>query len=196
MAEIDEIIARLDRLLGDVRPQVAEEGGLRADAAMKRYREGFTDEAGLKTELRRLGWSPRQIDRLLLAADLEYDFDWRSDLLDAYRTAFVKDLITEPEYILRLTELEILPERIDAYLLWDTAKKTPKPTAPPAPVTLPLYKTEAGKVEVTAAREAFKRGALTYDQLIAELSRLEMPADLARAIANLEAIKLLPKPKP
>ena len=194
MAGIDEVIAHLDRLLAGVRPQIAETGGIRADSATKRFRGGWTTEAELRAELNTLGFQTRQIDRLVIAADLDYDTEWRSDLLDAYRTAFTKDLITQDEYVIRLTELEIVSERIDAYLLWDTAKKTPKPTAPPAPVTLPLYKTEAGKVEVRAAREAFKRGALTYDQLSAELSRLEMPPDLARAIANLEAIKLLPKP--
>lgn len=193
MAEISEIIARLDRLLAGVRPQVAEEGGIRADSAVKRFRGGWTTEAELRAELTTLGFQTRQIDRLIIAAKLDYDYEWRNDLLSAYRTAFVKDQITQEEYVIRLTELEIVDERIDAYLLWDIAKKTPKPTAPAVPVAVPYYKTEAGKVAVTAAREAFKRGALTYDQLIAELSRLEMPPALARAIANLEAIKLLPK---
>ncbi len=194
MAEIDEVVARLDRLLAGVRPQVAEAGGIRADSALKRFRGGWTTEVELRAELKTLGFQTRQIDRLVIAAELDYDTEWRSDLLDAYRTAFVKDLITQDEYIIRLTELEIVDERIDAYLLWDMSKKTPKPTAPAAPLAIPVYKTEAGKVEVTAAREAFKRGVITYDELITELTALEMPADLARAIANLEALKLLPKP--
>ncbi len=193
MAEIDEVVARLDRLLAGVRPQVAEAGGIRADSALKRFRGGWTTEVELRAELKTLGFQTRQIDRLVISANLDYDTEWRSDLLDAYRTAFTKDLITEDEYVIRLTELEIMDERIDVYLLWDIAKKTPKPPAAAAPVTIPYYKTEARKVEVTAAREAFKRGVLTYDELIAELIRLEMPPDLTRAIANLEGIKLLPK---
>lgn len=192
MSEQD-VLSQLQRLIGGIKPQVKEEGGIRATSAINRFTAGFTTEPQLRAELTTLGFGRRQIDRLVIAADLDYDYEWRNDLLSAYREAFVKDLITQDEYIIRLTELEILDERIGAYLLWDIAKKTPKPTAAAEAMALPYYKTEAGKVEATTAREAFRRGALDYDGLIAELTRLEMPPDLARAIANLEALKLLPK---
>ncbi|MDP1805832.1 MAG: hypothetical protein Q8K72_11735, partial [Acidimicrobiales bacterium] len=52
---IDPIVLRLQQALSGYAPPTREEGGIRADAAISRFREGLTNEAGVRSELAQLG---------------------------------------------------------------------------------------------------------------------------------------------
>jgi len=63
--------------------------------AIKRFREGMTSEAQLRNELKLLGYSDQWIDRLVVAARLERDYDFAQTVLSYVKTAFRKRLIDD-----------------------------------------------------------------------------------------------------
>ena len=125
-----EVIGRLQRLLAEARPIVKEAAGTRADAALSRFREGFTEEPQLRDELRLLGFQGTDVDKLIIVARLIFDTDYRSELITVYRTAFQNDLITLVELREALEAIIAHPQRVDNLINIEYAKKVPEPTLP------------------------------------------------------------------
>ena len=125
-----EVIGRLQRLLAEARPIVKEAAGTRADAALSRFREGFTLEPQLREELKLLGFQGTDVDKLIIVARLIFDTDYRTELTTVYRTAYQNDLIILEELRTALEAIIARPERVDNIIDIEYAKKLPEPTLP------------------------------------------------------------------
>jgi len=158
--------------------------------AITGFKEGHFDETTLRDILAMLGYKQPGLDRIVFAAWLAYEIDYRSDLLSGYREAFRKDQITEDEYRSSLRELPIVPERVDSYLFLDTVKKIgkiPVPKLPPA-----YYETAEGKLRVTTARRLWRAGVIGDRELVSSLVDYEMPSSMADAVLEEEKAMKLP----
>ena len=153
---------------------------------VKRFREGLITEVTFRLELRSLGWTDPEIDRSLVQARLERDFDDFQDRLAALEDAFNKDLITFAEMKAQL--LALIPDPAKALIVVDrldfAKRPKPKPLTPEEPPTLTVGRLLA----------AFKAGIFTREALGEELAeRGYSPADVELMIRTEEA--RLPKPK-
>ncbi len=190
MTEIDDVLTLLETRLASVKPTVTEAGGLGADTAVRRYREGYITEAELAAELGQLGYPPSRAERYVAKAELDYQTDFLGDLITAYRTAFQRELIGEPELRSLLGELGIRPERIDALVQIELARFARRPAAAKPKPAPKAYETPAGRTRVQSLRMLFAEELISKEDLLAELRALEMQDDYAAAIAEQEQIKL------
>ena len=171
-----EVIGRLQRLLAEARPIVKEAGGTRADAALSRFREGFTLEPQLRQELRDLGFQGTDVDKLIIVARLIFDTDYRSELITVYRTAFQNDLITLEELRTALEAIIARPERVDNIINIEYAKKLPETKLP----------------TLAELKAAYLADIITENQYRSELEALELPPDRIELII---ALAILAKAK-
>ena len=104
--------------------------GMFSSVAITGYKEGQYEEPELRKILEALGYKEPGLTRMVFAANLAYEIDYRSDMLAGYRDAFRKDQITPDEFVRSLAELPIVPERIEGYLFRDTVKKIGKIKSP------------------------------------------------------------------
>ena len=125
-----EVIGRLQRLLAEARPITREAGGTRADAALSRFREGFTLEPQLRAELVTLGFQGNDVNKLIIVARLIFDTDYRTELITVYRTAFQNNLISLEELREALEAIIARTERVDNLITIEYAKKLPEPKLP------------------------------------------------------------------
>jgi hypothetical protein len=176
------------------RYSLGEVKGVMLPVAMTRFKEGFSTEDDLKTELRSLGLPEPKIPLYLFAANLSYQTDYASDMLSAYRTQFRKDMITEADFRQLLAGLGINPVRIEGYVLRENASKFKPPKVTKVPTPVPEYLTDEGQLRVNTAKEAFRHNLSTAAELEAELVKLEMPPDLAEAYTQYEIIRKTPPP--
>lgn len=184
-----DIAAELRRRTDALVPAVTETGGIRADAALRRYREGMTTEARLRTELALLGWMPEQIARLVLVGNLDYEYDRISDLIAAYILAYTNAQIEEADLREYLSDLGLVAERIEDYVLSAKVKRVGKVKPVKPPKEVPYYKSEAGKVRLTSLKYAFREGVITTEELRRGLLELGMSTDLADALADYEELR-------
>lgn len=105
---------------------LGEAKGMFSSYAITGFKEGHYEERDLREILAALGYKEPGLSRMVFAAYLAYEIDYRSDMLSGYRDAFRKDQITEVEFRKALAELPIVPERIDGYVFVDTVKKIGK----------------------------------------------------------------------
>jgi len=70
-----------------------------SSVALKRFREGLTTPEDLEQELRLLGYSPAEIARYRIIAELERDYNVCQEALSALRTAYRKGKITETKFL-------------------------------------------------------------------------------------------------
>lgn len=187
---IDPIVIRLRQALSGYAPPTREEGGIRADAAISRFREGLTTEAGMRAELATLGWQPATIDRLVVAARLNYELDQASYQIATLVSAAGRGVITPDQLRSGLADLGMVPERIADYVL--RARLTLEPTERPvaAAVVRPFYQTDEGKVRLATLRALFRDEAITEADLLAGLLDLELPRSYAEAIVDYEIARL------
>lgn len=188
-----EVVGDLARRLAVASPPVKETGGIRADAAMARFREGMTDEDGLRDELRSLGWPEERLAVLVVAARLNYRYDRTGDLIRAYSDAYVRGQIDEALFRANLTTLGIVPQRIDDLVLRGNVRRTPTlgPTA--AIGELAYFKTEPGRARLAAMKFAVREDIMTLAEFRAILPDLGIPPDLADALADYEEIRAIPE---
>lgn len=171
---------------GDIRPVMI-------GAATKKHRQGFSSDADLKTELKALGVPDSKVGKYLFAANLDFQVDYASDMLAAYRTQFNKDMIDESALRGYLGDLGIQPDRVQAYVLIENAKKFKAPKVVKVPAVVPAYLTDDGKLKANTVIEAFRRDLSTAPELYAELIKLQMDPDLSEAYVEYEIIKKTPK---
>ena len=144
-------------------------------------------EAGLATERLDLVVGAQKIKRLAASAKA-------ADPAIAVEEATIreqrtKELITADQEKAALVSLgKELPYAL-AITKQDTVKLTPKATVT-VPVLLPEYETEAGKVQVDTIRRLRRQGQSSSVDELAALGALEMPADLAQAIVDNDALRI------
>ena len=175
---------------------LGEVKGVMLPLALTRYREGFTDEATLRTELSFLGLPEPKHELWVFAANLSYQSDYASDMLGAYRDMYKKDMIDEADFRGLLRGLGIRPEKVEGYVLRANATKF-KP--PKVKARVAYYATDEGEIKLRTAKEEFRRDIITAEQLYTQLVDLEMEATMAKAIVDnevlLKEIPKLPPPK-
>jgi hypothetical protein len=221
---------------------------LSSGTAMTRYQEGFDDEPALRKNLSTLGIADSMLDRYVFAANLQYLYDYQSDLkafyIDAYHRRDIEepelrsdlatcglqtdriDLIVSAQAIKRLkaaapaadpaitVKLETIREQRIKQLITDDQEtaaivalsyelnyataiteqdtvKMQKTAAVTAPTVALAYETEAGKVEVDTIRRSTRSRQMSAIDELAALSALAMPADLAQAIVDNDALRLV-----
>jgi hypothetical protein len=221
---------------------------LSSSTAVSAYKVGLDDETAFRNNLADLGYDQAESDRLVVSAELEYSYNYRSDLLSFYTDAYHRNDIEEPELRSDLASLGVVPGKIDliveaqkikrlkvtaaaadpaiaiqletireqrtkqlinedqetaeivalgyelnyaqAITGQDTVKmqKTATITAPT--VTL-AYETASGKVDVDTIRRSTRARQMSADDEMTALIALQMPADLAQAIVDNDALRLV-----
>lgn len=167
--------------------------GMMSGAAIKRFKEGFTTEGQFHDEMMMLGYSEAQWPIFLAAAQLDYAYDYLNDLVAAYRDAVRKGHISMDEYRTSLSNLGIVPERVEAYVLRERARLKPAEPLTPIGPAKPEYETDAGRVKVDTMRRQRRKDLITRGQEIAGLQTLGMTPDHATAIADNDDVRLAEK---
>jgi hypothetical protein len=162
-------------------------------AAVTRFKEGFTNEAGFKAEMTMLGYSDEQFTKYLVAAQMDYATDYMRDMISAYRDAVRKGNISLDEYRNRLSELGIVAQRVEAYVIREKVRFRPgeEPWAKEGPT--PLYDTDWGKIEVDTIRRRRRKNLITAGDQTMELGKLGMPSSLIGAIVANDNVRLAEK---
>lgn len=182
-----------DQFRRRLEPLTDEELELRATGrgtSIRRFKEGWTDTEDFRSELQSLGYTDAETDQYETLAALEFDLDWKSDILRAVSEQFVRDDLTSPEYIERLTSIGMDPDRAATHLARLVASLRPRRQITEGLPTLPRYLTASGKVELRLAVEEFRSQAISSLELLIRLSGLELPEDLALATQDLEEFRL------
>lgn len=158
-------------------------------SALRRYREGYTDLEGLVQELRSLGYSGPEIERIQVGAQLDYETDFTGDMLAALRDGYRKDQLSEAEFREGLQSIGIVPDRIEGWVIRENFRKLPKVKAPVLKPPPALYKRAAGRLRIRELIELFRAERLTELELLDELLEIELPRDLAEATVDFEATR-------
>jgi len=98
------------------RTSVEEVRGLYVNDPLLAFREGWFDETRLRQELIECGIPKKGIDRYIHAAWIKYEVDLLSDRLAALKDAYRKGLVTDDDFIQRLTGWGMVEERAREHL--------------------------------------------------------------------------------
>ena len=191
--ELIEVYILQDQLRRKLTDPTPEEQEVRASGrglVTRRFREGWTRSPGFRMEMTSLGYTEPEIDLYEIQADLEFDLDWKSDILRELGELFVRGEVTADSYLSRLGDLGMDPDRATTHLARLTASLRPRLRIEgPIPV-LPRYQTATGRLEVRLAIEEFRDQIISEPTFAARLAALEMPAELVGATVDLEAFRL------
>lgn len=109
--------------------------------------------------------------------------------LSTIRDRRAKNLITRNEEVQQLVTIgEEMPYALAIAANDDV--KLAKPNVPVVVVQVPEYETEAGKVQVDTIRRLRRQGQSSADEELTALSSLQMPAGLAQAIVDNDALRI------
>ena len=162
--------------------------------AFNLFKEGYISRATFKTYLENLDMRPEAQEFAIAGADFAYQYDLFRDLVSAHRTAFRRDLITEDELAASLSALGLNPDRVDAIVYIEWAKKTPSAVKKERKEIAKEW-AAVQKKYTTLYIEAFRRDLIDEGDLATYLIALGVKEMVARATARYEAIKRVPKPK-
>jgi SOS response regulatory protein OraA/RecX len=90
---------------------------------IRRFKEGFIDETQFRQELAMLGYTPAQIERLVVLARLEYDYEFARDQLEIAREGYRAGVLTDDEFLQFLAAIPIGAEKARAYLALEQYRK-------------------------------------------------------------------------
>jgi hypothetical protein len=163
------------------RTKTAAAKALSSSTAISSFKAGLDDEAGLRNNLSILGYDQAESDRLVVSANMEYIYNYRSDLLSFYTDAFHRRDIEEAELRSDLASLGVVSDRIDLIVAAQSIKRlaAAKPAADP---TL--------TVQEATIREQRTKELINESQEISALVALGIEVDLATAYAQQDTVKL------
>ena len=154
---------------------------LSSSTAMSAYKVGLDDETAFRDNLATLGYDQAESDRLIISANMEYSYNYRSDLLNFYIDAYHRRDIEEPELRSDLATLGVMPDKIDLIVLAQSIKRLKAAAAPVNP---------AITIELETIREQRTRQLITADQEISAIVALNYELDYATAIAAQDTVKM------
>ena len=201
MAEIGPVLSFLSQRIVAAPPELEAPRPTARSTPVKRFREGLLTETAFRAEMASLGWAALDIERSLVQARLERDFDDFQDRLNILEQAFNKDELTFEE--MRFQVLELIPDQAKALLVVDLLdfkkRPKPKPLTPEQPPTLTVSRLLAGFRAGVLTREALgaelaERGFLLEDidtMIAIEEAKLKPPAAPARKRLTLAELKAL-----
>jgi len=172
------------------RQTVKEPRAVSITIAVTRYKEGLTTRDQFRDELMLLGCPAAELERNISASDLSYAYDYTGDLITAYRDAVRSGNIDLSEYRQALLGLNMVPERVEGYVLIERARLKPKEALTPLSPPAAEYTTDAGKIKVDTIRRNRRKGVITRDQEIAQLLTIGMDNDYAAAVASNDDARL------
>lgn len=167
--------------------------GFRLSIARRRYKEGFTNRAGFRAELQALRAPANEIPLEIVAADLEYSYDYTMDLITTWRTAFRSGHIDVPTFAELLRSVVVVRERAETLIARELARLKPEEGPTLAPVPKAYYETDAGKVDVDTIRRYRRKLLISRDQEIVALQEIGVPLELATAWATNDDARLAEK---
>jgi len=129
----------------------------------------------------------------MVAAKMDYAYDYIMDLVSAYRDAVRKGNLSIDEYRGSLLNLGMVPERVEGYIYRERARLKPREALTPIAPPTPEYETDAGRVMVDTLRRERRKLLITRDQEMAGFIQLGMEPDYAKAIANNDDVRLAEK---
>lgn len=118
-AYIEREIARTRT--ADEGPEQQEIRATGRGTVLRRYREGWIPPAAFREEMLALGYTDRESDQYQMVADLEFDYDWRQDILFALRRALREEIIDPSSFVDRLVALGMDAGRAQTHLARETA---------------------------------------------------------------------------
>ncbi len=143
--------------------------GTMSSVPISRYKQGFTTQMMFRAEMSLLSYTGTEIDKYQAAADLSYATDYITDLISAWQAQVRKKMMSLDAYRAYLTEVIMVPERIDALVIKEITN---------APVEEPKA------VGMSIAVTRFKEGMTAEEQFRQELLLLGCPpVDLNRNVA-------------
>jgi hypothetical protein len=91
------------------------------------FKEGYRDKAALEAKLKELGYSDEEVKFTMERADLEYERDWKADLLSAYKAAYQKAAIDETGLYSAVKSIVTVEERAKTLVELEQLKRLAKP---------------------------------------------------------------------
>ena len=125
---LDTLLERVKALSAPVRV----EPGQRSAVAIRRFVEGATNEAGLRAELRLLGYGGHQLERLALGARMELDLAVRQAKADALALDFRARRLDEGTLKASLLLAGFQPEAAELRVKVEVARRPPQIDRPVA----------------------------------------------------------------
>jgi len=150
--------------------------------AMTRYREGFDDEATLRNNLSVLGVADAMLDRYVYAANLQYLYDYQTDLKTFYIDQYHRREIEEPELRSDLVSAGLNVDRIDLVVQAQSIKRLKAAAAAEDP---------ALALQLDTIRDRRKKRLITRDEEIRALVALGKELGYATAIADNDDVALV-----
>jgi len=148
----------IEQLLDVFRRQaMGEVRALYATKALTLYKEGLIDDELLKQHLRALGVPEGRLEQFCYAAHLDYQYDYAADLINSYREAYRKGLIDESEYLSRLQQVGLRPERAQGLLARDRLRRKIEEKEEPEKESRGMY--------ASRAMALFRAGFITEQKL-------------------------------
>jgi len=111
----------------------------------------------LKQHLRALGVPEGRLEQFCYAAHLDYQYDYAADLINSYREAYRKGLIDESEYLSRLQQVGLRPERAQGLLARDRLRRKIEEKEEPEKESRGMY--------ASRAMALFREGFITEQKL-------------------------------
>lgn len=179
-ADIAPLLSLLSQRLVPSPGQVSPPSPIGRGTVVRRFREGFILEVQARAELASLGYAPPDVERALVLAELERQYDITFDRLAVVREAYAKDIISHED--LKALLLELVPDQVKALVLLDLYdfRKRPRPRA--------VATAQAPTLTVARLTAAFRAGLLAREDLAQELAeRGYSPADVDILVATEEA---------
>lgn len=153
---------------------------------IRRFRLGLTSPTDLRQELALLGFSPDQVARVQIGAELEYQTDLVQDYIEINVGAYSRDLINEAELRTRLIALGLGGVKTGAIVERERIRKYPTVRYPRVIPPKPLYQKPEGTLRQKAVIALYRGRVISETELWTRLSALEMPAALVDATVDLE----------
>lgn len=131
--QVSAIISLISQRIVLAPPQLEAPRGVGRGTAIKRYKEGLTTGITFRREMESLGYPQAEIDKALVQADLERDYDLFTDRLSSVKSAFAKGVISDAEMQTLVTELipDAAKAAVQISLVQFSILPKPKPMPPP-----------------------------------------------------------------
>jgi hypothetical protein len=154
---------------------------LSSSTAVSAFKVGLDDETAFRANLATLGYDQAESDRLVISAEMEYSYNYRSDLLNFYTDAYHRRDIEEPELRSDLATLGVTSDKIDLIVLAQSIKRLKTPAAAADP---------AVAIELATIREQRTKQLITADQETAAIVALSYELNYAQAITDQDTVKM------
>ena len=191
--DLVDVYVQQDQLRRKLQDPTEEEREVRAagrGTAVARFREGWTAPEQFAAEMLSLGYTNAEVDRYQVQADLQFDFDWKADVLRLLGDQLVRGQIDAQDYLQQLASMGMDDGRARTHLARLQVSMRPRLRIEEPVQPIERFRTPAGRQELQLAIGEFRSQILDRAELTKRLAALEMPDDLVEATVDLEIFRL------